>query len=333
MVTSFKIDDSLTVNSPGYGAMGLSMAYGPADDEESKKTLRHAIDIGCTFWNTATIYGDDQHNEKLIGQILREGNNREKVTIVTKWGLKKAEDGSMGVDGSVAFGEHCLEQSIRNLGSTPDIWILHRIDKVTPIETSVQVMEDARRAGKCRYIGLSAMSATTLRRAAKVAKIDFIEMEFSPFETAIAQNGVIDAAKELGVKILAYSPLGRGFLTGRFRSVEDFKGDSRGSGAYPRYAEENFEANFKVVQALENLAKAKGCTAGQLALAWDAQVYPGLIIPIPGTKSIKYLDDNFASRNIELSEEDLAAVQKVLDENPIQGDQYIPKLAALMDKD
>lgn len=138
---------------------------------------------GCTFWNTATIYGPEQHNEKLIGQVLREGDNRSKVFITTKWGLE-FEDGKLVANGSPAFAEHCLEQSLQNLGSYPDAWLLHRVDKKTPIEESVAAMEAARKAGKCQFIGLSAMSASTLRRATKVATIDFVEMDFSPFETS-----------------------------------------------------------------------------------------------------------------------------------------------------
>ncbi|GAA6041816.1 hypothetical protein JCM8097_007175 [Rhodosporidiobolus ruineniae] len=333
MVRTIRNDDSLTVPVPGYGAMGLSQGYGEANDDQSKEVLREAIKIGCTFWNTATIYGADSHNEKLIGEVLREGNNREKVVLTTKWGVKRDETGTLYTDGSAAFARECLDNSIKNLGSAPDIWLLHRIDKNTPVEEGVQAMEDARKEGKCKYIGLSAMSAKTLRRACKVAKIDFVEMEFSPFETGIETDGVIDACKELGVKVLAYSPLGKGFLTGRFRSFEDFtgKGDMRGIGALPRYDRENFENNIKLTQAIESLAAKKGCTPGQLALAWGMQVHPDLIIPIPGTKSIKYLEENFAARDVELSQDDIAAVRKAIEENPIVGDQYAGSFAKLMD--
>ncbi|GAA6008287.1 hypothetical protein JCM10207_000073 [Rhodosporidiobolus poonsookiae] len=333
MPQTLKIDDSLTIPLPGYGAMGLSQSYGVADDEESKKVLRHAIEIGCTFWNTATIYGQDQHNEKLLGTVLREGDNRSKVTLVTKWGLKY-EDGTMVTDGSPEFAKHCLEQSIANLGSAPDVWLLHRIDKAVPVEVSVQAMEDARKAGKCKYIGLSAMSANTLRKAAKVAKIDFVEMEFSPFETGIEANGVVDACKELGVRILSYSPVGKGALTGRFRKFEDFnkEGDGRGAGAFPRFDRENFEHNMKLVEAIEKLAEQKGCTPAQLALAWGMAVHGDLIIPIPGTKNIKYLDENFASRNVELSQDEIDSVRQIMEANPVKGAQYAEKFMRLMDE-
>ncbi|GAA5901871.1 hypothetical protein JCM6882_008696 [Rhodosporidiobolus microsporus] len=333
MPHSVKIDDSLTLPLPGFGGMGMSQGYGKGDDEESKKVLRKAIEIGCTLWNTATIYGPNQHNEKLLGSVLKEGDNLDKVTVTTKWGLKHV-DGGMETDGSAAFARHCLENSIKNLGRV-DIWLLHRVDKNTPIEESVQAMEDARKEGKVKYIGLSAMSAATLRRAAKVAKIDFVEMEFSPFETKYEDNGVIEACKDLGVRLFAYSPLGKGLLTGRFRKFEDVQkdGDSRSAGVFPRFNKDVWEHNFKLVEALEKLAEKKGCTPGQLALAWGMQSHgPGFIIPIPGTKNIKYLEENFASRDITLTEDEMASVRKVIEENPIKGEQYAPIYAKMLDE-
>ncbi|BGP13474.1 hypothetical protein JCM10213_001798 [Rhodosporidiobolus nylandii] len=327
------VDAALAVPVPGFGCMSFSQSYGKADDEQSKDVLRKAVELGCTFWNTATIYGKDQHNERLIGQVLREGENRSKVTIVTKWGLKHAE-GGLETDGSAAFASVCINQSIRNLGSAPDIWLLHRVDKNTPIEESVKAMEEARKERKCKYIGLSAMSAASLRRAVAVAKIHFVEMEFSLFERAIEINGVLDACKEHGVRVLAYSPLGKGWLTGRFRTFEDFKkdGDLRSSGAFPRFNEDVFEHNFKLVQALEKLAEKKGCMPSQLALAWVSQVHGDLIIPIPGTKTVKYLEENWASRNVVLTDEELAEVQKISEENPVKGEQYGPQFAKLLDE-
>ncbi|KAM0752609.1 Aldo/keto reductase [Meredithblackwellia eburnea MCA 4105] len=333
MVTTIKIDDSLTVTSPGYGGMGLSQSYGPTNDEEGKKVLRHAIEIGCTFWNTARIYGAEQHNEKLIGEVLREGNNREKVVIVTKWGLKPTGSAPVTDGMSPLFASRSsttlsmaplssLNNASTNLSRT---WALLPIFGFFTASTRMfpskfqsrqwRTLARPRKAGKCKYIGLSAMSASTLRRASKVAKMDFIEMEYSPFETGIEADG-------------------KGMLTGRFRSFDDFKaGDSRAAGVFPRFDRENFEHNFKIVEALEKLAKEKGCTPGQLALAWDAQVHPGLIITIPGTKSVKYLDENWESRNIELSEADIAAVRKAIEDNPIKGEQYNAAMGALLDKD
>ncbi|GAA5998743.1 uncharacterized protein JCM10292_007201 [Rhodotorula paludigena] len=324
------LSDSVQVPAIGFGCMGFSQSYGTSNDEEAKKVLRRSIEIGATLWNTARIYGKEQHNEKLIGEVLREGNNRAQIFVVSKWGLKPTAD-SMECDGSAAYAKQCIDETIANLGSAPDAYLLHRIDPKTPVEEGVAAMEEMRKAGKTKYIGLSCMSADTLRRAAKVGKIDFVEMEWSPFETEIERNGVIDACKELGVKILAYSPLGKGFLTGRFRSIKDISGeaDSRGAGAFPRFSEEVFEHNFKLVEAIEKLAEKKGCKPGQLALAWDTQVYPGLVIAIPGTKSIKYLEENYAARNIKLSSDELAEIRKVLEENPVKGAQYNEKLTQI----
>ncbi|KPV75783.1 uncharacterized protein RHOBADRAFT_43207 [Rhodotorula graminis WP1] len=333
MSAPIRIDDSLTLPPIGFGCMGFSQSYGVAKDDESKEVLRRAIDLGCTLLNTARIYGKDQHNEKLIGEVLRESDTRSKVVVVTKWGLK-ATDTGMETDGSADFCRQCIDDSIENLGSAPDVYLLHRIDKETPIEVSVKAMEEARKAGKCKYIGLSAMSAKTLRRAADVAKIDFVEVEWSPFETTIESNGVIEACQELGVKILAYSPLGKGFLTGRFRSFDDISkdGDMRGAGAFPRFTKELFDHNFKLVEAFEKIAATKGCTPGQLALAWDCQVYPGLVIPIPGTKSTKYLEENWAARDVKLSDGELKEIRKVMEENPVKGDQYNEQLQKLLDE-
>ncbi|KAL8283308.1 hypothetical protein RQP46_005718 [Phenoliferia psychrophenolica] len=334
MPRTVQISPELTVPTPGYGAMGLSQSYGPADREASKDVLRHAIKIGCTFWNTATVYGVDSHNEKLIGEVLREGDNRSKVIITTKWGLRRVGTDSEVV-GTAAFAKECIDKSIVNLGSAPDIWLLHRIDKNTPVEESVKAMQEAREAGKCKFIGLSSMSAKTLRRAATVAKIDFVEMEVSPWHVVDETNGVFDACRELGVKVISYSPLGRGFLTGRFRKFEDVtkEGDSRSSGAFPRFDKENFDRNFKIVEAFESLAATKGCTPGQLCLAWATSVHGDLIIPIPGTKSIKYLDENFASREVSLSVADHAAIRKIIQENAPIGDQYSGIYAKMMDSD
>ncbi|TNY17098.1 Aldo/keto reductase [Rhodotorula diobovata] len=333
MSSPVRINDSLTVPPIGFGAMGFSQSYGVANDDQSKEVLRRAVDLGCTLWNSARIYGKDQHNEKLVGEVLREGEVRSKVVVVTKWGLKGTVNG-MEVDGSADFCRQCIDESIENLGSAPDIYLLHRIDKKVPVEESVKAMEEARQAGKCKYIGLSAMSAKTLRRAAAVAKIDFVEMEWSPFETTIESNGVIEACQELGVKILAYSPLGKGFLTGRFRSFDDInkEGDMRGGGAFPRLTKDLFDHNFKLVEAFEKIAAAKGCTPGQLALAWDCQVYPGLIIPIPGTKSTKYLEENWAAKDIKLTDDEMQEIRRVMNENPIKGNQYNEQLQKLLDE-
>ncbi|GAA5841873.1 hypothetical protein JCM11251_005407 [Rhodosporidiobolus azoricus] len=333
MPQTVQLDSETTIPLPGFGAMGMSAFYGATDDEQSKATLRKAIEIGCTLWDTADIYGFG-HNEKIIGEVLREGDNRKKVFLVDKFGNRvNQETGEWSVDGSPSWVLEAFEKSVKALGGLyPDAWLLHRIDKKTPVEDSVRAMDSIRKDGKVKYIGLSECSAQTLRRAAAVAKIDFIEMEYSPWSLEIEENGVLDACKELDVKILAYSPLGRGFLTGRFKSPEDFKqdGDSR-SDFFPRLSAENFEKNYRLVEAIEKIASRKGCKPSQLALAWLMAQSP-LIIPIPGTKSQNYLLENFASRDLELSREEEQEIRKVVEENKPAGDRYGAGFAHTLDE-
>ncbi|GAA5944666.1 uncharacterized protein JCM15063_000826 [Sporobolomyces koalae] len=339
MSDTFTIDGQESWPRPGYGAMGLSAFYGPTGtDEEGKQVLRKAIEVGCTFWNTADMYGQG-HNEKIIGEVLREGDNRSKVFLVTKFGNRWDAPGvpSYKVDGSPEYAIEAIKNSIERMGGIyPDAWILHRIDKATPIEESVRAMDAIRKEGKCKYIGLSECSAETLRRAAKVAKISFVEVEYSPWTLDMEQNGVLDACKELGITVLAYSPLGRGkswllvFLEQRcrYKQKSDFsEGDWRAQ--LPRLSQENWDKNYKIVEELEKLATKKHCTAGQLSLAWLLAQGPN-IVPIPGTKSEKYLVENFDSRKIELSESDLRDIRQVIVENAAIGDRYSqPGMASL----
>ncbi|GAA5986310.1 hypothetical protein JCM10908_003699 [Rhodotorula pacifica] len=319
MPKSTHLSDGTELPLPGFGAMGMSFAYGTPNDEESKATLRKAIEIGCTVWDTATIYGMG-HNEKIIGEVLREGDNRKKVFLIDKFGNRlDNENKTYYVDGSPEYTIEALDQSIKDLGGLyPDAYLLHRIDKKTPIEQTVRALDALRKEGKTKYIGLSECSAETLRRAAKEAKIDFVEVEYSPWELVMERNGVIDACKELGIKVLAYSPLGRGLLTG---SYEDFNKDGDVRANWPRLNKENFAKNYKIVEEFERLAKKKGCKPSQLALAW-LMAQGDHIVPIPGTKSEKYLVENFASRDVDLSAEEIAEIRKIVEENAPIGDRY-----------
>lgn len=317
----------------GFGAMGLSaMLYGSPNDDESKKTLRKAIEIGCTFWDTSDIYSFGE-NEALIGSILKERDNRSKIFVVTKFGMVRGTNekslATSGVDCSRKHALEAIDASIERLGSPPDAWAAHRIDKNVPIEETVQAMEDVRKAGKCKFIGLSECSATTLRRACKVAKIHFIEVEYSPWTLVMEENQVLAAAKELGVIVLAYSPLGRGFLTGRFKSLDDFEPrDVRRK--LPRFQPEVFEKNLELVKLFETLAEKKGCTSGQLALAWI--VAQGTIIPIPGTTSEARLVENFASREVVLSPSEVGEVRRLVESHKPEGERYYAPGMALLDE-
>jgi len=331
MSATISIDGKETWPRPGYGAMGLSAFYGPTGtDEEGKDVLRSAIETGCTFWNTADMYGMG-HNEKIIGEVLREGENRSKVFLVTKFGNTWNESHEFtGVDGSPEYAIKAMNDSIERMGGIyPDAWILHRIDKKTPIEESVRAMDAIRKEGKCKYIGLSECSEETLRKAAKVAKISFVEVEYSPWTIDMEQNGVLDACKELGITVLAYSPLGRGFLTGRYKKPEDFaEGDWRST--LPRMQKENWDKNYKIVEEFEKLASKKGCTAGQLSLAW-LLAQGSNILPIPGTKSVKYLKENFEANEVELSEADLRDIRKVIVDNQPEGTRYAEAMMGSLD--
>ncbi|GAA5992216.1 hypothetical protein JCM5350_000643 [Sporobolomyces pararoseus] len=315
--STITIDGKETWPRPGFGAMG-------------KAVLRKALEIGCTFWNTADVYGSG-HNEKIIGEVLREGENRKKVFLVTKFGNRWDLPQGRVVDGSPEYAIKAMNDSVERLGGIyPDCWILHRIDKKTPIEETVRAMDAIRKEGKTKYIGLSECSASTLRKAAAVAKISFVEIEYSPWTIVMEQNGVLEACKELGITVLAYSPLGRGFLTGRYKKVSDFaEGDFRAN--LPRFQGENWEKNYKIVEEFEKLAAKKGVTAGQLSLAWLMAQGPN-ILPIPGTKSEKYLIENFNSRQIELNETELRDIRKVIMENQAVGDRYPEAFAQSLDE-
>jgi len=312
------------VPSPGFGGMGLSSAYGKADDEESKKLLRHAIAIGATFWDTADIYGSG-HNETLIGSVLKEGNNRSKVFLCTKFGIgfdRKTLRGTDEIRGDAAYVRQCIDESISRLGYTPDLYYQHRVDPKVPIEETYTTLEELRQAGKFKYIGISEPNAESLRKAAKVAKISALQVEYSPWTTDIERNGVLATARELGITIVAYSPLGRGFLTGRFKSPDDLEA-SDGRRDHPRFAEENWDHNVKIVYKLQALAEKKGITPAQLALAWVGAQGDD-IIPIPGTKSISRLDENWASREVLFSPNELREMREVIDSANIQGARYPP---------
>ncbi|GAA5875753.1 hypothetical protein JCM1840_003507 [Sporobolomyces johnsonii] len=332
MVNSIvKIDGKEAVPSPGFGAMGLSAFYGATNEEQSKAVLRKAIELGCTLWDTADMYGNG-HNEKIIGEVLREGKNRDAVFLVNKFGNRWDKGEGYEVDGSPEYVKQAFAASTERLGGLyPDAWILHRIDKKTPIEETVKAMDELRQEGKFKYIGLSECSEATLRRAAKVTKISFVEVELSPWTTTMEENGVLDACKELGITVLAYSPLGRGFLTGRYKSPEDFANDGDFRGMLPRMQKDVWAKNYRIVEEFQKLAEKKGCTPGQLALAW-CMAQGDNIIPIPGTKSEKYLEENFAARNVELTEEDLKELRQVIDANKPEGGRYPDMFAGTLDE-
>jgi aryl-alcohol dehydrogenase-like predicted oxidoreductase len=309
------------VSAIGFGAMGLSDFYGTTlPDEESLKVLNEAIDSGATFIDTSDAYGPKSHNETLISKILKE--RRDEVFICTKFAFMRGENGEwLGISGKPEFVRQQCEASLKRLGvDTIDLYYQHRVDPNTPIEETVGAMAELVKEGKVRYLGLSECSAETLRRACKVHPIAALQIEYSPFCTDIETNGILEACRENNVAIVAYSPLGRGFLTGRFKKVEDFEeNDFRRHS--PRFQGENFAKNYKLVEKIQELAKQKGVTAGQLTLAW-VMAQGDDFIPIPGTKSIKYLHENNAAASVTLSVEEVKTIRQMIDSIEIVGDRY-----------
>ncbi|OLN87187.1 Aldo-keto reductase yakc [NADP(+)] 2 [Colletotrichum chlorophyti] len=306
------------VPSPGFGAMGLSFGLGSnLSLEEAEPVLLKAIELGCTFWDTAVVYQAGV-NEKLLGNFIRKHNVREKVFVASKCGINAFEDGS--VTNSAEHIKTYIDGTIERLGFTPDLYYLHRIDPKTPLEESITALDEIRKAGKTKYIGISESSAATLRKANSIAKIDAIQAEYSAFETLHERDGLIDTARELGVAYVAYSPLGHGWLVEDFpfKSPEDFSPSDFRRGS-PKFQGENFYKNKAIVDEIKKLAEKKGCTLPQIALAWVAA--QGMI-PIPGTTKPKRLEENWASRDIELTDEEKKEMRRIIDAAKPQGNRY-----------
>ncbi|KAJ2860396.1 hypothetical protein GGI22_002725 [Coemansia erecta] len=320
--------DKVSVPRIGLGTMGMSVMYGAVDDDESVQVLNHAIDIGCTFWDTANVYGLG-HNEKLISRVLKE--RRDEVFLCTKFGAVFSEpepgysgtfaDRITGVSGKPDYVRKCAEESLERLGvDRIDLYYMHRMDPNTPIEESVAAMAGLVKEGKVKYIGLSECTPEDIRRAHKVHPITAVQIEYSAWSTHVETNGVLDTCRELGITVVAYSPLSRGFITGQIRSFDDLPEDDWRRNN-PRFKPEHFETNLKLVNAFEALAKKHNSTSGQLALAWLLAQYDNLIV-IPGTKKSKYLDENFGASKIKLSDADLKELRKLVDSANIQGERY-----------
>ncbi|KAH8812664.1 NADP-dependent oxidoreductase domain-containing protein [Xylogone sp. PMI_703] len=308
------------VTAIGFGLMGLSAFYGATEnDEERFKVLDHLYNTGERFWDSANIYGD---NEDLIGKWFeRNPEKRKDIILATKFG--NLGGGRARTD--PAFVKESCEKSLARLRTDYiDLYYVHRVDPETPIELTVGAMAQLKKEGKIRYLGLSEVSATTLRRAHAVHPIAAVQMEYSPFalEIELSETNLLNTCKELGVAVVAYSPLGRGFLTGRYKSRDDFEeGDFRLT--MPRFSPENFPKNLQLVDDLQNMAARKGCTAGQLVLAWLLKQWD-MVIPIPGTKSTKYYDENMGALNVRLSDEESQDIRKSIEKVELHGDRYPP---------
>ncbi|KAJ7218139.1 Aldo/keto reductase [Mycena pura] len=315
-----KLNDT-KVSAIGYGAMGLSGFYGEAvtSDEERFKVLDAAYEKGCTFWDTADIYND---NEELIGKWLKRTGKRNDIFIATKFGFYYKNDRI--INGDPEYVREATANSLKKLGvSTIDLMYLHRADTTVPIEVTVRALAELVKEGKIRYIGLSEVSAATIRRAHAVHPIAAVEVEYSPFNLEIEdpQIGVLNVCRELGITIVAYSPLGRGILTGQVKSAADFpEGDFRKT--FPKYSEENFPNILKLADGLKQIGDRIGATAGQVALAW-LLAQGDDIVPIPGTKKIKYLEENLGALKVKLTKADLALIREYIEKSDAtKGDRY-----------
>jgi aryl-alcohol dehydrogenase-like predicted oxidoreductase len=314
--------DGPEVSAIGLGCMGMSAFYGATDEEEAVRTIHRALDLGCNFLDTSDMYGPHT-NERLVGRAI--GARRDEVFLATKFGIK-LEQGADGtpvrsIDGSPDYVRSACEGSLQRLGVDHiDLYYQHRVDPNTPIEDTVGAMAELVSAGKVRHLGLSEANAETIRRAHAVHPITAVQTEYSLW-TRDVEADILPTLEELGIALVAYSPLGRGFLSGRFSSPEELdEGDFRRYG--PRFTGENLKHNTDLVERVRELAREKGVTPGQLALAWV--LHRGEhIVPIPGTKRVSYLEENLAAADVELSVED---VQRIADEVPAAaGERYDPQ--------
>lgn len=310
----------LKVPAMGLGCMGMSEFYGRGDERECTRVIHRALELGVNLLDTADMYGVGA-NEELVGRAIRD--RRDEVVLATKFGVVRGGDGSFqGVRGDPLYVRAACDNSLRRLNvDYIDLYYQHRVDPDVPIEETVGAMAELVQEGKVRHLGLSEAAAGTLRRAHAVHPVTALQTEYSLWSRD-PEDDILPACRELGVGFVAYSPLGRGFLTGRFRKPGDL-GDDDGRLRMPRFQGGNFERNLQLVGQVESLAEKCGCTPAQVALAWVLH-RGGDIVPIPGTKHVKYLEDNVRALGIELGDEDIAALDRAFEPPQVAGERYAP---------
>ncbi len=308
------------VSALGLGCMGMSEFYGAGDEAHSIRTIHRALELGITMLDTADMYGAG-HNEQLVGKAI--ARRRERVFLATKFGVVRdpSDRSRRGISGKPDYVRQACDASLKRLAVDHiDLYYQHRVDPETPIEETVGAMAELVRAGKVRYLSLSEASAKNIERASGVHQITALQQEWSLWSRDLEENGQLEAARKAGLGIVAYSPLGRGFLTGRYKDLNDFAADDF-RRTNPRFQGENFQKNLRLVERIEALALEKRCTVSQLALAW-VLAQGNDVVPIPGTKQVKYLEHNVDALDVTLSDADLRSIEEVFPPNVASGDRY-----------
>jgi aryl-alcohol dehydrogenase-like predicted oxidoreductase len=322
-------NSGIKVSALGLGCMGMSYAYGPTDEAESLRVLRRYLELGGNFLDTAEIYGP-YTNEELLGRSLREVP-RGSVVVATKFGFKIGENQIRGADSSPANVRRACDASLGRLGiNVIDLFYQHRVDPKVPIEETVGAMAELVAAGKVRALGLSEANPETLRRANKVHPIAALQSEYSLWTRDVETNGVLATCRGLGIAFVPYSPLGRGFLTGAIQKVSDLD-PSDWRRTNPRFAEVALQKNIKLADTVKDLAAKKGCTPAQFALAWVLAQGDDMM-PIPGTKRLRYLEDNMGALAVQLTESDLKETDARFRQIAVAGERYAPEMMALLQR-